>query len=61
MQSNSLYPYELIDVARSDPAADGASAQLVLRLKRGDKTEDMAVHVERREGGKYGLKAFSPA
>ena len=60
MRSNSLYPYELVEVASATPAEGGGAANLVLKLKRGGKHEDMTVHVERRDGGRYGLLDFAP-
>lgn len=60
MRSNSLHPYELVEVASATPVAGGGAANLVLKLKRGDKHEDMAVHVEARDGGRYSLLNFAP-
>lgn len=63
-RSNSLVPYTLVSAAPaagappSGPSPD--AAHLVLQLARGDKREAMEVHVERREGGAYGLKSFAP-
>ena len=60
MRSNSLYPYELLTVTSAQALASGA-ANLVLQLKRGDKQEAVKVHVEKRDGGRYGLVNFAPA
>lgn len=59
MRSNSLVPYQLVEVASTTPVDNGA--KMVLSLRRGDKHEAMEVHVERREGGRYGLLNFGPA
>jgi hypothetical protein len=59
MRSNSLHPYELVAVASAAPA-DGGGADLVLRLRRGDKHEELAVKVK-HDGGRYGLVSFAPA
>lgn len=61
MQSNSLVPYELEAIEAAEPAPGGGGAQLVLRLKRGARAERMAVHVERKPAGGFGLKSFAPA
>ncbi|KAI8470357.1 MAG: cysteine proteinase inhibitor [Monoraphidium minutum] len=60
-RSNSLFPYELEGVASTAPAEGGSKADLVLKLKRGDKREQMSVVVERQGGGAYGLVSFTPA
>lgn len=60
MRSNSLHPYELVAVESADELKDGA-ANLVLNLQRGGKHESMKVHVEKRDGGRYGLVSFVPA
>jgi hypothetical protein len=59
MRSNSLIPYELVEV-KSSSALEGGAANLVLQLKRGDKHEAMNVHVEPRDGGRFGLVNFAP-
>lgn len=61
MRSNSLIPFELVEVASSEPLDNGNAAKLLLQLKRGDKHEAMNVHVERRAGGRFGLVNFGPA
>jgi hypothetical protein len=60
MRSNSLIPYTLASVSEATPAEAGKPAQLVLQLKRGDKSEAMRVHVEPRDAGRYGLVSFAP-
>jgi len=60
MRSNSLYPYELVEVQSTTPTEDGNGAKMVLQLKRGDKHESLAVHVERRDAGKFALRSFNP-
>lgn len=60
MRSNSLYPYELVEVQSTTPTEDGNGAKMVLQLKRGDKHESLAVHVERRDVGKFALRSFNP-
>ena len=59
MRSNSLIPYELVEVTSTTPVGT-EGAKMVLQLKRGDKHEAMAVHVERRDAGRYGLLSFTP-
>ncbi len=60
MRSNSLVPYELVEVTSATPLEGGAAAKMVLQLRRGDKHEALQVHVERRDAGRYGLKSFAP-
>lgn len=60
MRSNSLYPYELVDIQSTDVAEGGTAAKLVLQLKRGDKHESVNVHVEKKDAGRYGLVSFAP-
>lgn len=60
MRSNSLFPYQLLDVLSATPANDGSDhTELLVAVKRGDKHETFSLTVKPSADEHYGLVSFA--
>ena len=59
-RSNSLFPYQLLEVLSATPANDGsAHTELLVQVKRGDKQEQFSLTVKPSADDHYALVKFN--
>jgi hypothetical protein len=62
-RSNSLFPYELLEIirAKAEVVEDFAKFDILLKLKRGNKEENMKAEVHKNLEGAFVLNQMQPA
>jgi hypothetical protein len=61
-RSNSLFPYELLEIihAKAEVIEESAKIHMLLKLKRGDKEEKFNVQVHKNNEGTFHLNQMEP-